>query len=70
MPKANKTKKSIAKRFAIKRSKKGTKIIKRTCGQGHFNARQTGKTKRNKRSDTVITTKGIAKTILQSVPHL
>lgn len=50
MPKA-KTHKGIVKRFKIKTSKKGLKIIKRTNGQDHFNSRESGKTKRNKRSD-------------------
>jgi len=45
-----KTKKAVSKRFKI--TKTG-KVKKRTCGQGHFNARETGKVKRNKRSDTI-----------------
>lgn len=43
-----KTKKSISKRFRV--TKTG-KVIKRTAGQGHFNSRESGKVKRNKRSD-------------------
>ena len=43
-----KTKKSISKRFKI--TKKG-KVIKRTAGQAHYNSRESGKTRRNKRSD-------------------
>ena len=58
MPKL-KTKKSVAKRFKI--TKTG-KIEKRTCGQGHFNARETGNVKRNKRSD-IITSKTLKKLI-------
>ncbi|PIZ95629.1 MAG: 50S ribosomal protein L35 [Candidatus Magasanikbacteria bacterium CG_4_10_14_0_2_um_filter_37_12] len=66
MPKL-KTRKIVAKRFTIKKSKKGYTILKRTDGQDHFNARQDGKTKRNKRSDnTVITHKD---TILRAVPY-
>lgn len=48
-----KTHKAIAKRFKL--TKKG-KIMCRTAGQDHFNARETGKTKRNKRSDVVTST--------------
>lgn len=43
-----KTKKSIAKRFRITRNKK---VIHRASGQDHFNARESGKTTRNKRTD-------------------
>lgn len=43
-----KTHKAIAKRFKV--TKTG-KVIKRTAGQGHFNARETGKVRRAKRSD-------------------
>lgn len=47
MPKM-KTQKSVASR--IKRKKSG-KFIRRSASQGHFNTRETGKKKRNKRSD-------------------
>jgi ribosomal protein L35 len=43
-----KTNKTIAKRFKI--TKKG-KVIKRACGQDHFNARDPGKKIRLKRKD-------------------
>ena len=62
-----KTKKSIAKRFKIKKSKKGIKVIKRTDGQGHFNSRESGKVKRNKRSDNQVKTKSIVKTIIRAI---
>ena len=58
MPKL-KTHKATAKRFKIKKSKKGTKILKRADGQDHFNARQSGKKKRNK--------SGILKRILKKM---
>jgi large subunit ribosomal protein L35 len=45
MPKL-KTRKSIAKRIKI--TKKG-KVLKKKAGQDHFNARESGKVKRNKR---------------------
>lgn len=49
MPKL-KTHKATAKRYKV--TKKG-KIMKRTSGQNHFNARENGKTGRNKKSDVV-----------------
>lgn len=52
MPKI-KTKKAVVKRFKITKRKK---VIKRTGGQDHFNARESGKTKRNKRRDSEIAT--------------
>lgn len=67
MPKL-KTHKATAKRFQIKKSRKGTKILKRADGQDHFNARQTGSKKRNKRSDNTMTNT-LQKTILRAMPH-
>lgn len=43
-----KTVKTISKRLKVSRGKNKT-ITVRKAGQDHFNARQTGKTKRNKR---------------------
>lgn len=59
-----KTNQSIAKRFKV--TKKG-KIIKRTAGQAHFNARETGKVGRNKRSDAIMdkSNKKVMETFLQ-----
>jgi len=48
MPKKNKTIKAIAKRF--KTTKTG-KVVKRKCGQNHLNAKESGKTTRQKRND-------------------
>lgn len=48
MPKL-KTRKSIAKRIRI--TKTG-KVMKRKCGQDHFNSHETGKVSRRKRRDT------------------
>ncbi|MFA6522686.1 MAG: 50S ribosomal protein L35 [Patescibacteria group bacterium] len=45
---ALKTYKALAKR--VKVTKNG-KILKRKCGQDHFNSRETGNTRRNKRRD-------------------
>lgn len=58
MPKI-KTHKATAKRFKIT---KGDKIKQRKAGQDHFNARESGKTKRNKRRD-IDTSKSLHKTI-------
>lgn len=52
MPKL-KTHKATSKRYKV--SKTG-KIIKRTAGQNHFNARENGNTGRNKKSDVVTST--------------
>ncbi|MFA5127458.1 MAG: 50S ribosomal protein L35 [Patescibacteria group bacterium] len=46
-----KTNKSISKRFRV--TKTG-KVIKRKSGQAHFNSRETGNVKRNKRSDMTL----------------
>ena len=68
MPKI-KTHKATAKRFQIKKSKKkGLTILKRTDGQDHFNARESGKTKRAKRSDKTVKIAD-KKLILQGMPH-
>ncbi|MFH1286408.1 MAG: 50S ribosomal protein L35 [Candidatus Magasanikbacteria bacterium] len=68
MPKI-KTHKATAKRFRVKKSRSGTKILKRTDGQDHFNARQSGKKKRNKRSDNTLANTAAGKTIIRSVPY-
>jgi len=59
MPKL-KTHKTISKR--IKKHKR--KISLMACGKDHFNARKTGKTKRNKRR-----AKGLNKTLLRNVNY-
>ena len=52
MPKA-KTHKGATKRL----KKTGTgKLTHRTAGQGHFNSRETGKTTKNKRRDSTMST--------------
>ncbi|MBI2633302.1 MAG: 50S ribosomal protein L35 [Parcubacteria group bacterium] len=57
-----KTKTSVAKRFRITST---GKILRRSCGQDHFNARERGKTRRNKRRGAVLF-KGFARTIRQA----
>ena len=68
MGKGNKTHKATAKRFVVKKSKNGIKIMSLTGGKGHFNARESGKTTRNKRRDKVAKVAN-KKTILRSLPH-
>lgn len=63
-----KTHKATAKRFQIKKGKKGLRVFKRTDGQDHFNARESGNTRRNKRSDAVMTGT-MTQTILRAMPH-
>ena len=46
-----KTRKSISKRFRVTKS---GKVIKRTSGQSHYNSRESGNVRRNKRSDIVM----------------
>ena len=43
-----KTCKAIQKRFKVTKS---GKILHRKCGQGHFNAKESGKTTTNKRRE-------------------
>ncbi len=64
MPKI-KTHKATAKRFV---KTKNDKIKQRKAGQGHFNARETGITKRTKRRD-IDTTKTLTKTIKALMPY-
>ena len=64
MPKI-KTHKATVKRF----KKTGTKKLKqRKAGQGHFNARESGNTTRQKRLD-ITTTKTLKKTINLLTPY-
>lgn len=68
MPKA-KTHKGTVKRFKVKKSKDGVQIIKRTNGQDHFNSRESGKTKRNKRSDKTMSNT-MRKTITRAIKNV
>lgn len=68
MAKGNKTWKALKKRFQLKKSKKGTKIMKVTAGQAHFNSRESGKVTRNKRRDKA-TSLANHQTILRGLPH-
>jgi len=64
MPKL-KTRKAVAKRVKITGSRK---VIRRDTGQGHFNAREAGKTTRGKRRDFVVF-KTDAENILKNLPY-
>lgn len=59
------TRKSIAKRLKI--TKKG-KILHRTCGQDHFNSRESGKTTKKKRRNKALS-KGLSKTAKQHIRY-
>jgi len=64
MPKL-KTRQSIAKRFKITKKRK---VVKRGCGQDHFNARESGKQKRGKRLDRCLSVSD-AKNIKKLLPY-
>ena len=63
-----KTHKATSKRVVVKKSKKGTKVLIRTGGQDHFNSRESGKVKRNKRRDNVAS-KPLTKTVMKALPY-
>ncbi len=54
-----KTRKAVVKRFKVTKNKK---VIKRYCGQDHFNSRNTGKITRKKRRDIQLS-KTLQKTV-------
>jgi len=64
MPKI-KTHKATAKRYTITKNKK---IKHRKAGQNHFNAKESGKIKRNKRKD-IDAHKTLTKTIKALMPY-
>lgn len=60
-----KTNKAVAKRFKVTKNKK---VLKRTCGQDHFNSQERGNTTRNKRKDK--TASGpLSKTVRKLLPY-
>jgi len=65
MPKI-KTRKSISKRIRVTRHKK---IMKRKCGQDHFNARESGNTTRNKRRNMILPKTKAHKNIQLEIPY-
>jgi large subunit ribosomal protein L35 len=64
MPKL-KTRKAAAKRVKITAKKK---VLRRGVGQGHFNAREDGKTTRSKRTDEQLF-KTDAENVLKNLPY-
>jgi large subunit ribosomal protein L35 len=64
MPKI-KTHKATAKRYKV--TKTG-KIMKRCAGQNHFNARESGKVGREKRSD-VVCSQSLRKVMERNLPN-
>lgn len=60
-----KTQKAVTKR--IRKTGKG-KIMKKTAGQGHFNAKEPGKVTRNKRRQKQLT-KSLRKTARTYTPY-
>ncbi|MBI2483257.1 50S ribosomal protein L35 [Candidatus Uhrbacteria bacterium] len=63
MPKL-KTHKAAAKRLQVTRKK----LLKRKAGQDHFNSRESGKTRLNKRRDMVFAPT-LAQTARRSMPY-
>jgi ribosomal protein L35 len=64
MPKL-KTHQATAKRYRLTKNKK---IVKVTAGQNHFNSRESGKTGRNKKSDTIVS-KRLDRIMQITLPH-
>lgn len=60
-----KTHQATDKRY--KKTRTG-KIIKRAAGQNHFNARENGKTGRNKKSDVVVSAR-LNRIMQMNLPH-
>jgi len=60
-----KTHKMTAKKVRLTKKKK---LITKKCGQDHFNARETGKVSRNKRSDTLVK-KTEVRNIRRQIPY-
>lgn len=66
MPKV-KTHKATVKRFKATNGK-NSKLTQRKAGQGHFNSRESGNTKRSKRRD-IDTHASLEKTIKTLMPY-
>ena len=60
-----KTHKALSKRVKIT---KAGKVVKRTAGQDHFNSRESGKVRRNKRRDNEMLGT-LTKAIKTLMPH-
>ncbi len=59
-----KTNKSIAKRIKVTKNKK---VMTKVCGQAHFNAKETGKVRRAKRSFQSLRSSCVPRKTLQRV---
>jgi len=66
MPKI-KTHQAVAKRFRVTKNKK---ILKKKCGQNHFNSRETGKVSRLKRRPAGIASATIRKSIRRLITRV
>ena len=66
MPKI-KTHQAVAKRFRVTKNKK---ILKKKCGQNHFNSRETGKVSRLKRRLAGIASATIRKSIRRLITRV
>jgi len=64
MPKL-KTIKAVAKRFRIT---KNGKVLKKKCGQDHYNSRESGKVTRNKRRSTQLSD-AFSRNVKSFLPH-
>jgi large subunit ribosomal protein L35 len=64
MPKI-KTHKATVKRFKITKNKK---VLRRKAGQDHFNSKESGKTRRNKRKDREVS-KTDVKNLKKLIPY-
>jgi len=60
-----KTRKSVAKKVKVSGAKK---VTRRYSGQNHYNAKETGKTRRGKRRDRALT-KTDQKNVLKALPY-
>lgn len=64
-----KTHQATAKRFMVKKNKKTIAVKKRANGQDHFNSRETGNTRRNKRSDNTASTQ-LKRRVVEALPYI
>lgn len=61
-----KTRQTVAKRVKITKNKK---ILKKKCGQNHFNAREKGSVTRAKRRCTTLVKTGANNNIFKELPY-
>jgi len=63
-----KTHKTTAKKIRVSGSKRNQKLLTKTCGQDHFNARETGKVTRNKRKGQTVA-KADVRNVKRQIPY-